>query len=439
MRNVAWGLLHKGLLYLTIIAGFIGSAFLTVHVGPIHIFPYRVLLIIMWLIFVMGVILKGRVKLSQIKIRPYFKFLGLWLFYAILSLAWAASKTDAIRHIILLFMSVSIIYFVVYYFSNDKDIKRLYYVWLFILGCLLLVGHWEHLTGQHLSVSGYSEMRLDSLAPYVVAQVKHTPTGVFTNPNDYASYLTLSIPFVFVLIRYRRSMVERSVGLVALLSTLYLLLMTFSRANYLGVLLELAFAFMFLFKFKEKLMTTILGGLLILALVFTLQGTIKSIGGTISEEIGSIINPSEVTYGSTGIRINLIKNSLIFLARTAGFGVGAGNFEYWMANFRIYDTFGISNPHNWWVEIMVDYGIFIYTGYILFYLGLVIGLYKIHRHLTDRTEKMICEALLVSIVGFFLASISPSSIMAFRPQWFLFAFALAFLNYQRTKRVERAT
>jgi hypothetical protein len=30
------------------------------------------------------------------------------------------------------------------------------------------------------------------------------------------------------------------------------------------------------------------------------------------------------------IRINLIRNSLVFLVRTAGLGVGAGNAEYWM-------------------------------------------------------------------------------------------------------------
>jgi len=95
--------------------------------------------------------------------------------------------------------------------------------------------------------------------------------------------------------------------------------------------------------------------------------------------------------------------------------VGAGNAEYWMGNFPIYETRGITNPHNWWDEILVDYGIFIFAGYVLFYVGLVARLYKIHQHLGAGTEKMICEALLVSLVGFFLASISSSSIMALKP------------------------
>lgn len=412
---------QKGLLYLTIVAGFIGSAFLAIPIGPIHIFPYRILLPLLWFIFATGVLLQGRINISHIKVKPYLQFLALWLVYAVLSLAWAASKADAIRDIIFLFMAVSVIFFVVYYFSNAKDIKRFYYLWLAVLGGLLLVGIWEHLTGQHLSVSGfYGETR---------ARFMFMPTAVFHNSNDFATYLALSIPFLFALIRYRRSILTRSVGLVGLFASLYLLLETSSRANYLAVVLEFAFLFTFLFKLKAKLRATILGGLLILALVIALPGPMESITGTISEQMESITSPWSLTYGSTGVRINLIKNSLVFLGRTAGFGVGAGNAEYWMANFRVYDTRGILNPHNWWDEVLVDYGIFIFAGYILFYLGLIVGLYRIHRHLGNRTEKMICEALLAALVGFFLASISSSSIMAFKPQWFLFAFALAFLNW----------
>jgi len=146
--------LQKGLLHLTIIAGFLGSAFLAIPVGPIHIFPYRVLLPLLWLIFAMGILLQGRVDLSHIKVKPYLQFLAFWLLYAILSLVWAVAKTDAIRDIIFLFMAVSVIFFVVYYFSNGKDLKRSYYLWSLVLAALLPIGLWENLTGNHLSVSG---------------------------------------------------------------------------------------------------------------------------------------------------------------------------------------------------------------------------------------------------------------------------------------------
>jgi len=218
--------LQKGLLYLALIAGFIGSAFLAIPVGPIHIFPYRVLLPLLWLIFAMGILLQGRVDLSHIKVKRYLQFLALWLLYAGLSLAWALSKTDAIRDIIFLFMAVSVIFFVVYYFSNGKDLKRSYYLWLAVLGALLFVGFWEHLTGQHLSVSGfYGETR---------ARFMFIPTGVFRNPNDFATYLALSIPFVFALIRYRRSIFARGVGLVVLGASVYLIIVRSKPSSWEG-------------------------------------------------------------------------------------------------------------------------------------------------------------------------------------------------------------
>jgi len=430
-RSIKISSLQKFLLYLTIVAGFIGSAFLAIPVGPIHIFPYRVLLPLLWFIFATRILLQGRVDISPIKVKPYLQFLALWLSYAVLSLAWAADKGAAIRDIVFLFMAISVIFFVVYHFSNSKDLKRLYYLWLVVLGGLLLVGFWEHLTGQHLSVSGlYGETR---------ARFMFMPTSVFRNPNDFATYLALSIPFILALIWYRRGIVVRSVGLVVLLASLYLLLETFSRANYLAVMLEVAFLFTFLFKLKAKFKVIILGGLLILVLVIALPGPTQRIIGTIGKQIESITSPWGLSHGSTGVRINLLKNSLVFLVRTAGFGVGAGNAEYWMGNFPVYNTCGITNPHNWWDEILLEYGVLIFAGYVLFYLSLVVNMYKIHQHLSAGTEKMICEALLVALVGFFLASISSSSIMALRPQWFLFAFALAFLNYQRIKRLGGAT
>ena len=146
-------------------------------------------------------------------------------------------------------------------------------------------------------------------------------------------------------------------------------------------------------------------------------------------QINSIATQTEEKIGSVYVRLNLIRNGLSFLRSKAGFGVGAGNFEYYMSNFAIYDTKRIINSHNWWLEILVNYGIFIFIGYIIFYLGIILNLRKIYYEKLSRYEKIICEGLLISLIGFSLVSLGPSSIMAFRPQWLLFAFALAFLNY----------
>jgi teichuronic acid biosynthesis protein TuaE len=83
------------------------------------------------------------------------------------------------------------------------------------------------------------------------------------------------------------------------------------------------------------------------------------------------------------------------------------------------------------MEVLVNYGALVFTGYVVMYLSLIKKIWRIWRASKERHNKMISEALLVSLVTFFLASTSSSSIMAFKPQWYLFAFAIAFLNLHR--------
>jgi len=80
---------------------------------------------------------------------------------------------------------------------------------------------------------------------------------------------------------------------------------------------------------------------------------------------------------------------------------------------------------------LVNYGVFVFAAYMVMYFSLVKRIWEIWRESRDKFNKMISETLLVSLVAFFFASVSSSSIMGFRTQWFLFAFALAFLNLHR--------
>jgi teichuronic acid biosynthesis protein TuaE len=126
-----------------------------------------------------------------------------------------------------------------------------------------------------------------------------------------------------------------------------------------------------------------------------------------------------------------------FVYSTAGFGVGAGNAEYWMAHYSRYYTFGILDPHNWWLELLINYGVFIFAGYILFFASILRQLWRAHKEI-DGPQLMICEALLMSLVGFLVATLSSSSVMALTPQWILLAFALAFIVNYRDRSVSHS-
>ena len=79
--------IQNSFLFLTIIASFTGTLFLKIPLGQIHLFPYRFLMLVMWFMFVINLISQSwRFNTSNIQVKVYLKFLGLWLCYAIFSL-----------------------------------------------------------------------------------------------------------------------------------------------------------------------------------------------------------------------------------------------------------------------------------------------------------------------------------------------------------------
>jgi len=413
MSAVKAYVVEKWILYLAVFTGFFGGAFFAVDLGPFTLFPYRAFLFLLWMLFLARILLQdAKLNLSRIKVSPYLVFLAVWIVYAVLSTGWAASKSLAITYVILLFMGNSVIFFSVYYLSTLKDLRILYWVWLLALGIQMVIGTWEATTGLHLQMSKYfGEMN---------AVFAFRPTGTFGGPNSFASFLSFGVFFILAFLRHMNKGILKKILVGAILAlSVYLIIMTRSRGNYLAVLLGLSFLSIFILRMRQTFKVAIVVGISLLVLVLVLPQQTHKVWVTGVSEFESLFNPIEPGQGSIGIRLSLAEQAGASAIKTLGFGVGAGNAGY---------------PHNWWLEILASYGIWIFAGYVLFYSTLVLELYKIYKTLADEKEKMICEALLLSLIAFFFVSFSPSSIMTFKPQWFLFAFALAFLNYYRLNR-----
>ena len=358
--------LHFFLLCLTVVSSFTGMLVMAVPIGPIHLFPYRILLIFIWLLFVVDILKNNRrLNLSRIRVKLYLQFLFLWLSYAFFSMAWAVDTINAIRHVIFLFIGISIIFFITYYASDLNRLKQLYWLWVLIFIVLIPVGAWEVTTGNHLNISGLAE---ETRLRYLFA-----PTTVFNNQNDYAAYIALTLPMVIAWVRYCPKLSERILGAIVFSSGLWLLIQTTSRSCYIAVFLGLVFWFLFLIRWNQKikLLTLVAFTCVFIAIVFPNQthDTLKAVGIQVNS-LAPIVLQNE-NDGSIDRRKNLLKNALYFVANSSGLGVGAGNVEHYMKNHSIFPVADeLVNVHNWWVEILANYGIFIFTGYVIFYLSL---------------------------------------------------------------------
>jgi teichuronic acid biosynthesis protein TuaE len=420
--------LQRILVYLTIFAGFLGPAFFSFSLGSIHLFPYRIFLFLLWFLFLWDFfITKGqKLNMSHIKTKIYLQFLFFWFIYAVVSTVWAADKYAAIREIIFLFMAFSLIFFIVYYFNNYKYLYRFYLLWILVLAALIPIGILEVTTGYHLSVSKF----VHTTKP----QFMFLPTTVFYNPNDFATYLSLSLPFSLTFMRYQSGIFRRLIGATLFFLGIFLLISTRSRANYFAFLIGIAFWLLFLLKGSDKLKVSVAIILIVSLLFMVFPSKINASLELVINQFKSIFEElSHQGLSSLSIRINLLRNALFFVYSTFGLGVGAGNSMYYIENFRIYETGGILNLHNWWMEVLTHYGVIVFVLYLIFFLGIFFNLYHIYRNLNTSGEKMICEALLLGLVSFPFSSLSSSSIMSLKPHWLFFAFSLAFLNYQRFK------
>lgn len=416
----------KLLFYFTILVGFLGCTFSIIDVGPFSLFPFRLFLPILWILFLLNIFINhGKISVSHIKIKPYIYFLILWLFYAILSLAWAHSKIDALKEIITILMGISVIFFAVFYFTHIEDFKLFFKLWLLVLVVSICVGMWNYFTGHSLN------------SDWIVMQLpkgRFRPTSLYSFPNIFAVFLSLSIPFLIAFIRYHKKLIIKISGVGILLLAFHLLIATGTRSAYLAVFLSILFHFLFLqkLKLKFKLLAIMVIIILLVSVFFPQYG--QNIIRVVDGVMVSIFSEWGTQGTSVYFRKNMIKNSFLFFIKSGGIGIGAGNLEYYMRRFGVYDVNGNPYGHNWWMQILANYGIFILGCYIVFYVNLILNLYREHGKLIDDSERMICEALLMGLVGFFFAGMSTGTIMNFIPQWIFFAFALSFLNYCKINR-----
>lgn len=405
--------ISKNNFWLVIITGFFGPAFLSKSLGGYHIFPFRVLFLFAWSIFVISLCLKNRLNLNQIKSYKFpVLFFLFWFFYALCSFLWAASLKLWLRNVVFLFIGITLIFGCIYHFKTFRDLKFFIIIWIVALCCLNFIGFWEVTTGNHLITSNLLNKQYKVFAP----------TSVFHNQNDYATFLTLSICFLLPLIENIKTLSHRICSIMLLASSLYLLVFTTSRSNIIAVVMVfISWFILFFHKYNLKVKFVISILLIPLMIIFInsfiTSSTIQSLSHEITEGIGS-----------GGVRINLIQNSFSFLANSFGLGVGAGNVEWYMQNKAIFDTKGILNVHNWWVELLTNYGIIIFFLYCCLYLYVTKKSFKISKKARSPWNKIFAESVFLGCIGFFLASCSSSSIIAFKPQWFFWGFSFSYLG-----------
>ena len=255
--------------------------------------------------------------------------------------------------------------------------------------------------------------------------------GFYHNSNDLATVLIIAIVLSWHSIfkyKNRTNTCMQSIFLVTYV-------ISFINIGSRGCVIGVAFALMIIALctiiknrkkiYKHKIISCLL---LIITIIISVFGIEQY-----SKRIGDIsFKPVENAKNSNDVRTNLIFNGLYFLSKDANIftGIGTGNTIYFLKNYSLYSVHETYSFHNFWLEILVEYGIIIFTGFVVLYIIMIYNLYKI-----GKKRKMdISNILIFFWLAFIVASISSSTIITREWIWLMFAFTLSYISFNKRKQ-----
>ena len=447
----------RGLAYLTVLASLTGGDEISVNLGLVNLSVFRLSIFLLGAaIFTVAVRKSWRISFKGIGENRYsIRFMIIWLAYAAVSVIWVKDYVAWAKAVFFIGLGTLCAVAFCNIFRRTSEILACFKAMSVMIVLHNLLGWYESATGHYMFLAG------DKIKKYVIY---HYPVSTFTNTNDFGTFMFVSVVILCICIANSKGRV-RYIYAAALVSSAILLVKTNSRANILGLIIA-GFAYAILAVRKAGLGNTVsnirawfgrqsvitklknrfweiaavrrLEGRIgrrntiiavaasfaaVILMIMLATGTLGSIGQMIGKKLNFNFTAGK---GSDSERMNLIKNGFSFLISTFGFGTGAGNVEYWMINYGIYDTAGTANMHNWWMEILTGYGVIIFALYLVFYFRLLRSMYRRYMKSTDKREKAISLGIMCCMAGFVLGSTSSSTNINKEWLWVFWAVCIAY-------------
>ncbi|MCR3905731.1 MAG: O-antigen ligase family protein [Tenericutes bacterium] len=317
------------------------------------------------------------------------------------------------------FLGIGVITVILYkfYFRDKRDFKKVFAILTFSVLINNLIGWYEVISKNYIFLTAFN-------ANYYSSISQRIPISMMGNPNDFALLTIFGLSISIPLIKLSINRIYLLLSYLFLTSNIILLFLTYSRSSLLGaIVIGLFYLLANFYKTRTRVfLSFIIAMIVFLIFVFTPLIYTRFIFFLDFDFNANFLN-SEL------IRINLMKNGFHILNLTYGFGTGPGNLEYWISTYSIYPTRGITSMHNWWLEILVTYGLLIFILYLLFYFNLVKNLWKVHSRVIDKFTREFANGLLFFMLAFTISSFGSSSNFNKEWLWVIWGICIAFQGY----------
>ncbi len=354
---------------------------------------------------------------------------------------------------------------VTFVFFSPHSYYYLYYTWEQIAGFLLILAFW--VLARHPAWAKWTV--LGTLALYYLAtiavsiweiQTRHhlghsseggphpqaIPTAFFYGPNHLGAAMALMLPFIFLMAYLAKSRLAVAASGLATLVGLYILYKTGSRGGEVALVVEaVALPFVLPHPYKRYALSALgIAAVLGVAAILYLQSLPVSAHLPFAllklKQIGDLFHyaPHKVTPtrgpGSMAIRIALLQSGWHALTQHP-WGLGPRGAEryylFYVHHKSPYDTYGVIDAHNMWLEIAIDFGWLGISLYLAFYGLLLTGLYRM-RQAPDRFVRYLAWAGFSALTGFIIGALSPSSVMiGFNIMWIVYGIGMVAIALSR--------
>lgn len=234
-----------------------------------------------------------------------------------------------------------------------------------------------------------------------------SPSAFLGNTNNFATVIIIIMPFIL----FMKNNLKKSFFFLLLV---YVLISCDSRANNIALVIEIFIYF--LIRIKEKKIIYKIG-LFLLGLIglYIFKEKLYTMYTLLLE----LINSDAVATDSVGVRKALILNLIDELKKINVFLFGTGGGNSIIIHMIRNNTSGIFSNHSFFLEILVEYGIFIFLILSFFYVSLIIKNYKNY----VRNKNTINGAVFISLIGFAIGLNSMSSVTYFFSFWIILGIA----------------
>jgi len=320
-------------------------------------------------------------------------FIIFWFCYGFIQFLFTFNQAYSISFFTILLVNCLILFQVILQSKNEHDVLYYNRAMIIALAINILVGLWEVKTGNHL-VKLEGEKNIEYYS--------NKALGVFGNGNDFSTFLYLGIVSLFISLFYEKK--HKFLHIIMIFASLFLILVIGARGPLYGVIIFLIAFPMCYFLIKhinKNVLTVFICILILLVMIFFIRYPLEELVYQFS---------SSGNWRSDLYRVDLIKGSLQLLLQSYLLGVGPGQST---------NQLGM-NPHNFYVELLADYGIFIFGGIVFLFSELLFSFKKIK-------NTKLASLNMAFVLSFLIASVSSSGANRIRATWIIISILLSLL------------